>query len=221
MSVSSKYELYLRSPEFADLRTRIFERDGYTCICCGAEDCLQAHHLTYMHIYHENEDELVCVCRRCHEAFHNLDNRRKYIEEKYRGDITSTYMEKRKEDKEKEQRIINEIKTEYREQDYAVNGDLDMCNWNVLNPIIEHKCKKYDFDGYIAKAELREWFFYRRCEFFLRCLNQGLTISRLKSGTKFDEKYLNKWYKKDILEAKINEENQINRLKEETSNEEY
>ena len=221
MNVSNKYELYLQSPEFADLRMRVFERDGYKCVCCGSENYLQAHHLTYMHIYHENDDELVCVCRKCHETFHILDNRRQYIEEKYREDLANSYAELHKERTETQQKIIEEIKTEYLKQDYAKNGNLDMCSWSILNPIIEHKRKKHKFDGYINKTELRDWFFYRRCELFMRCIDKGLSIKQVRKGTKFDDKYLAKWYKREILEAKLNEEREINKLKEDVNNEEY
>ena len=230
MGVNSKYEIYLQSSEFARLRAEVFERDNYTCVTCGSEDNLQVHHLTYLHVYHEYLDELVCVCRKCHEIFHKLDNRRQYIEEKYRKDIederNKLYEQRRQEiqqellnkqieAEERKQAIVEIIKKECFELDYAKNGNVDMCNWNNLTPVIEAVAKKHGYDGWLPKQELRQWFFYRRCELFLRCIEKGITIPKMVEKTYFTKNYLEKWYKKDLLKAKLNEEKLMNKLKEE------
>ena len=236
MNVPSKYEIYLQSEDFDNLRFKVFSRDGFKCVVCGSNQNIQPHHLTYIHIYHENLDELVTVCRNCHTIYHNLDNRRKYIEEKYHEDIEKEYQEQRQQEiqKIKEQneerrkeseaiisKIMNEIKSDYLKQDYAKNGDLDMCNWSILNPVIESICKKYNYENWFPKKDLYQWFFYRRCELFLRCINQGIPIKRMVSDTKFSEGYLVKYYKKEYLEMKLREEKQINKLKEDITDEEY
>lgn len=212
MGVYREYDVYLESAEFAEFREKVFERDGHTCITCGSQNNLQVHHLTYLHVYHENLDELVCVCRKCHEIFHNLDNRKRYIEEKYRNEIIEARKQEYKEKDKVRQEVIAEVKRRYADADYAKNGTVDMCDWKNLNPIIQAVCEDLGYDSYPPKQELQQWFFYRRCELFLRCLDKGLSIDTVEKKTLFTRRYLEKWYKRELLEAKLNEEKFINNL---------
>lgn len=230
-SYNEDYEIYLQGSKWGEKRVRILTRDGYKCVVCGSDELLQVHHLTYIHVYEENDDELVTVCRKCHRAFHELDNRRKDIERKYHEDVTRELEEQRtamiKERNEQieqdiqmreatAKKIIEEIQEEYRKEDYAKNGDLDMCSWTVLNPIIRAKCKKYDLsEAYINKNDIKNWFLCRRCELLLRCIAKNQKFAFVRDNTKFDSGWLYKWYNKEKLEAKLKEENFINKFKEE------
>lgn len=67
------YEEYLASEEWRQKRLKCFERDGYRCCICGSAKNLRAHHLTYERIGHEDADDLLTVCKKCHEKLHKGD----------------------------------------------------------------------------------------------------------------------------------------------------
>lgn len=209
--VPNKYEAYLMSDQFEKIRQSVLSRDNYKCVVCGSQDDLQVHHLTYKNIYKEDIGDLITLCRACHSIYHAIDNRRKAVEEYYSQNDFEARAQEMKELREKEDResilITKEIKKEYLKMDYCKNGDLDMYAWDVLNTIIDKKCKEHDIKTWQGdKTKLRTWFLYRRLEFLLRCLNQGFTLYQIESKTKFDMPFLKKWYRKDRCEAKLNEE---------------
>lgn len=68
-----RYEAYLRTPEWARLRTAVLGRDKGVCQGCLGRSGLpatQAHHLTYVHLGQEFAWELTSVCLSCHERLH-------------------------------------------------------------------------------------------------------------------------------------------------------
>lgn len=68
------YDVYITSPEWKVRARQIRKRDGYTCQDCGATDVpLDVHHLTYEHLGHERDEDLITLCRECHDAQHNED----------------------------------------------------------------------------------------------------------------------------------------------------
>lgn len=62
------YVAYLASPAWAARRAAVLRRAGGVCEVCRNAPATQAHHLTYDHIGNERPDELVAICRSCHEA---------------------------------------------------------------------------------------------------------------------------------------------------------
>lgn len=66
------YRDYLKSKEWNNIRQKVLNRDKYKCKCgCKAS---QVHHLTYDHIFEENDflDDLISVCKICHKKYHNI-----------------------------------------------------------------------------------------------------------------------------------------------------
>lgn len=61
------YVAYLKSPAWAARRASVLRRAGGTCEVCRKAPATQAHHLTYDHVGNERPDELVAICRPCHE----------------------------------------------------------------------------------------------------------------------------------------------------------
>lgn len=59
------------SPEYAEWRTAVFERDGYTCQDCGARGCyVEAHHIMGFADYPDlrlDVDNGLTLCRPCHD----------------------------------------------------------------------------------------------------------------------------------------------------------
>src|SRR5205823_11567049 len=68
-----KYAKYLQSVHWMKLRRRVLIRDGKQCVLCGSTDELQAHHETYREKFRDSlPDDLVTLCRECHEEQHGL-----------------------------------------------------------------------------------------------------------------------------------------------------
>lgn len=61
------YAAYLASHEWRERRNDALRRDGFRCQRCSATRRLQVHHLTYVRVGHEDPDDLVTLCARCHK----------------------------------------------------------------------------------------------------------------------------------------------------------
>lgn len=69
-------QLQRKAPEYKEWRTSVFERDSYTCICCGQYGgSLQAHHLDGFHWCEDKRYDVnngVTLCEPCHTEFHRV-----------------------------------------------------------------------------------------------------------------------------------------------------
>ena len=69
------YSEKLLDPRWQQMRLRVFERDEFTCRCCGSTTkTLHAHHVHY-HPYSEgpwdyDQDTVITVCADCHNDEH-------------------------------------------------------------------------------------------------------------------------------------------------------
>ena len=72
--MNSKYENYLLSKEWAQIKLDLYIIRGRKCEVCAGERSLQIHHLTYKRIYNEEPEDLVILCRKCHVQAHKKDN---------------------------------------------------------------------------------------------------------------------------------------------------
>jgi hypothetical protein len=66
-----KYNTYLTSPAWYDLRARVLQRSGGLCEGCGDRMADHIHHLTYERFGREMLFDLAAVCRECHTVIHN------------------------------------------------------------------------------------------------------------------------------------------------------
>ncbi len=66
------YHRYLRSGEWHIRREMIKSRDQYRCRLCHSTEDLCVHHATYNNVGHEEDIDLITLCRVCHEKFHNI-----------------------------------------------------------------------------------------------------------------------------------------------------
>lgn len=64
-----KYERYIKSGKWRRIRERVMARDGQRCKFCNSTENLQVHHLTYEHLYREENYlyDLVTLCKKCHQ----------------------------------------------------------------------------------------------------------------------------------------------------------
>ena len=70
--MSAEYNDYLQTDYWKAVAVEVKKRAGYRCQVCNSQLDLCAHHRTYDHRGKELEhlDDLICLCRRCHETFH-------------------------------------------------------------------------------------------------------------------------------------------------------
>lgn len=79
--MDNKYQKYLKSKKWNDIKQLVFKRDKYTCQGCLTETKnLQAHHLIYDRIYNEMCFDLITLCRKCHCNIHDMDSVDDYLE---------------------------------------------------------------------------------------------------------------------------------------------
>lgn len=85
-----RYDAYLKSPQWASLRRKVFARCENLCEGCRVNRATEVHHLTYRHFENELLFELVGICRQCHDRFHghhaHLDAEGPCLGCRYQGD---------------------------------------------------------------------------------------------------------------------------------------
>jgi len=70
-----KYEAYINSAEWKELKIDLLQERGCKCERCGAKRTptrLQVHHKTYERLYNELATDLVLLCGKCHMDAHGL-----------------------------------------------------------------------------------------------------------------------------------------------------
>lgn len=79
---NNKYADYLQSEKWQKIAEERLKIDGYTCQGCGCrgttQNPLEVHHLSYTHLYQEENriyEDLVTVCRVCHKNLHKVMER--------------------------------------------------------------------------------------------------------------------------------------------------
>jgi len=72
------YREFLDSEDWQKMRNKVMARDKHTCQICGAK-ATEVHHKAYTtRRYHlENLDNLIAICRKCHENIHKKGKARK------------------------------------------------------------------------------------------------------------------------------------------------
>ena len=71
--------LVLKPEEYDQLRTRVLQRDGWKCQCCGISKNLHVHHLVHRSQLGSDEtDNLITLCAGCHRRQHEKVLRRNY-----------------------------------------------------------------------------------------------------------------------------------------------
>lgn len=65
----AEYKVYLASAEWRDKRKQVWDRAKGTCEECGGRG-RDVHHQTYARIGDERLEDLILLCRECHEAKH-------------------------------------------------------------------------------------------------------------------------------------------------------
>jgi replicative DNA helicase len=64
------YQDYLQTEHWQQVRKAALKRAGYRCQLCNRKGVLHVHHRTYIRRGHELPEDLIVLCRGCHETFH-------------------------------------------------------------------------------------------------------------------------------------------------------
>jgi len=69
--IKDKFEYleYLQSEAWKEKANKCNSRDG-SCVRCGSNKDLEAHHLTYDNLYMEKDEDLITLCSECHTKEH-------------------------------------------------------------------------------------------------------------------------------------------------------
>lgn len=65
-----KYQMYLASREWGLLKRQVHERSGGICERCHGCNGQAVHHITYERKYNERLDDLIHLCKGCHDFQH-------------------------------------------------------------------------------------------------------------------------------------------------------
>lgn len=68
---SMPYREYLQTPEWQERRKRHLRSANYRCQVCNSSQPLDVHHRTYERRGHERPQDLIALCRSCHQLFHD------------------------------------------------------------------------------------------------------------------------------------------------------
>ena len=66
------YGEYIQSAAWRRKADSAKRRAGYKCQVCGSVERLEVHHNCYDRLGRERNTDIVCLCRRCHQAYHRI-----------------------------------------------------------------------------------------------------------------------------------------------------
>lgn len=70
-----EYHKYLQSDQWHATRRLAFAKHGTVCFC--GKIAIDMHHLTYERVGNERLDDLLPLCRTCHDSYHFIEDRAK------------------------------------------------------------------------------------------------------------------------------------------------
>jgi hypothetical protein len=63
---------YYKTEHWKTRRAEALEDNEFEgCEICGSTKSLNVHHKNYFHLFNERDEDLMVVCRECHEELHN------------------------------------------------------------------------------------------------------------------------------------------------------
>ena len=78
MQTRIDYNKYLKSDYWKGIKEQVHKRDDYKCRLCNSEEGLHVHHRTYDFVEIEKLEELITLCKRCHNIFHKNNSQHNY-----------------------------------------------------------------------------------------------------------------------------------------------
>jgi hypothetical protein len=92
-----EYHEYLKTDTWFEKKQRVLKRDSYRCRLCNSPNRLNVHHRCYPEVFgEEQDDDLLTLCKNCHEKFHEVQHLSKTPEKKKRNKMSKTQRRKLK-----------------------------------------------------------------------------------------------------------------------------
>lgn len=92
------YRRYLNSRYWINFKRDYFKHFPKTCIICGSTDKVQLHHKNYKHLYNEDYEDVICLCRFCHAKKHGKKELKKSKRRKIKHKHWSKLLKQAKKD---------------------------------------------------------------------------------------------------------------------------
>lgn len=75
-----KYESFLQTLYWQVISWKVKKLANFRCKICNSPDNLNTHHRSYTYhgLEHRHLKDLICICNKCHELFHNIKHGRIY-----------------------------------------------------------------------------------------------------------------------------------------------
>lgn len=70
LDYKARYRAYLQTDHWQALRQDLFTLRGHHCAICSSDDLVDAHHLAYRNLIDCTPDDLMPLCRHCHDLVH-------------------------------------------------------------------------------------------------------------------------------------------------------
>lgn len=174
-----EYREYLKSQHWQEIRAQRLKIDGGKCALCmkgPPERNVHVHHLSYENIWNEDVySDLITVCDKCHKKLHTT------IPYFHNGCSTEDlYVQLCNYN-------LDRFIESYESDDYVHNGDLDLCNINVIRsllrgfyPIRINMITSYF--GNLRREAIRDW------------KKKGYTFDQICNGSKFSKNMIKKTF---------------------------
>ena len=122
------YQEYLRSDQWKRKRDKRVIADG-KCQICGRPFDLQVHHKTYENVPFEHAEDLITLCRECHQEVERRKN--------YPGANSNAIIN---------HMLAEQFCKENESRDYSEKGDLDFCKLDVIKKYFYPYLKQHGGD---------------------------------------------------------------------------
>jgi RNase P subunit RPR2 len=81
-----KYREYISSSKWLERKSKfvvsmVKSKKPIRCFDCKCKNWLQLHHTSYKNLYKEKDEDLVLLCKQCHESRHNIKDSNQMDEE--------------------------------------------------------------------------------------------------------------------------------------------
>lgn len=168
MQTKIDYQKYLKSEYWQGIREQVYECDSHRCRLCNSEKDLHVHHRTYEFLEDEKLEELITLCKRCHNIFHKANPQLNY----------STYIQHKEweEQRRQEEKEIIDIW-------FYLSDNRDKFDELKIRLINEKYIRCSEFKKIIKKLNIKKFDYILFINICLEYIN-GISISTIHSNAK-------------------------------------
>ena len=147
------YQDYIASPEWDELRRRCYRRAGYRCESCKCSARLDAHHTIYRSPIDTGVlDDLLALCRLCHDTWHRWYDGRRLPSRWFSRDETLQVVASLRSKIPRNKKQGNRPKSKKRQKAQKRRKGMNARNYSNLE--IHKKCRRMEDDRRADKKRL-------------------------------------------------------------------